>query len=201
MQHTSIRTPVVFACVAAATVGLAAAIAAQGKARTPGNIWPPAMKQMEKAVPLSPEDEMKTFSMPPGFRVELVASDPMIESPILMDFDPDGRLYVLEMLTFLPDTSGRDSREPLNRISVLEDTNGGGRWTRKRCSPTSCRCPVPSRCSTTASSWASRRTSGCSRTPTATSRPTPRIWSSAPMAIRTAGSSTTRTACSGRSTT
>lgn len=118
MQHTTIRTRVVFAFAAAATVGLAAAIAAQGTARTPGNIWPPAMKQMDKAVPLSPEDEMKTFSMPPGFRVELVASDPMIESPILMDFDPDGRLYVLEMLTFLPDTSGRDSREPLNRISV-----------------------------------------------------------------------------------
>jgi hypothetical protein len=30
----------------------------------------------------------------------------MIESPILMDFDADGRLWVLEMLTFLPDTSG-----------------------------------------------------------------------------------------------
>ena len=74
---------------------------------------------------------MKTFSLPPGFRVELVASEPMIESPILMDFDPDGRLWVLEMLTFLPDTSGRDSREPLNRVSVLEDTNGDGRMDKK----------------------------------------------------------------------
>ena len=74
---------------------------------------------------------MKTFSLPPGFRVELVASDPMIESPILMDFDPDGRLWVLEMLTFLPDMSGRDSRDPLNRVSVLEDTNGDGRMDKK----------------------------------------------------------------------
>ena len=74
---------------------------------------------------------MKTFSLPPGFHVELVASEPMIESPILMDFDPDGRLWVLEMLTFLPDTSGRDSREPLNRVSVLEDTNGDGRMDKK----------------------------------------------------------------------
>ena len=131
MQHTTIRTRVVFAFVAAAIVGLAAAIAAQGTAKTPGNIWPPAMKPMDKSVALSPEDEMKTFSTPPGFRVELVASDPMIESPILMDFDADGRLYVLEMLTFLPDTSGRDSREPLNRVSVLEDTNGDGRMDKK----------------------------------------------------------------------
>ena len=74
---------------------------------------------------------MKTFSMPPGYRVELVASEPMIESPILMDFDADGRLWVLEMLTFLPDTSGRDSREPLNRVSVLEDTNGDGKMDKK----------------------------------------------------------------------
>ena len=80
---------------------------------------------------MSPEDEMKTFSLPPGYRVELVASEPMIESPILMDFDADGRLWVLEMLSFLPDTSGRDSREPINRVSVLEDTNGDGRMDKK----------------------------------------------------------------------
>ncbi len=86
---------------------------------------------MEKSIALSPEEEMKTFSLPPGFRVELVASEPMIESPILMDFDADGRLWVLEMLTFLPDTSGRDSREPLNRVSVLEDTNGDGKMDKK----------------------------------------------------------------------
>ncbi len=125
------RTRVVFALIATGVVGLAAAIAAQGTAKVPGNIWPPAKKQMEKSVPLSPEEEIKTFSMPPGYRVELVASDPMIESPILMDFDPDGRLWVLEMLTFLPDTSGRDSREPLNRVSVLEDTNGDGTMDKK----------------------------------------------------------------------
>ena len=125
------RTRVVFALAAAGVVGLAAVIAGQGTAKVPGNIWPPALKQMEKSIALSPEEEMKTFSMPPGFHVELVASDPMIESPILMDFDADGRLWVLEMLTFLPDTSGRDSREPLNRVSVLEDTDGDGKMDKK----------------------------------------------------------------------
>src|SRR6476469_4510074 len=113
------RTRIVFALFATAVVGLAAVIAGQGTAKAPGNIWPPAKKEMPKAIALSPEEEMKTFSVPPGYHVELVASDPMIESPILMDFDADGRLWVLEMLTFLPDTSGRDSREPLNRVSVL----------------------------------------------------------------------------------
>ena len=115
----------------AGAVGLAAVMAAQGTAKVPGNIWPPAKKQMEKSIPLTPEEAMKTFSLPPGYRLELVASEPMIESPILMDFDADGRLWVLEMLTFLPDTSGRDSNEPLNRVSVLEDTNGDGMMDKK----------------------------------------------------------------------
>jgi mono/diheme cytochrome c family protein/glucose/arabinose dehydrogenase len=125
------RTHVVFALVATGVVGLAAAIAAQGTSKVPGNIWPPAKKQMAKSIALSPEEAMKTFSLPPGYRVELVASEPMIESPILMDFDADGRLWVIEMLTFLPDTSGRDSREPLNRVSVLEDTNNDGKMDKK----------------------------------------------------------------------
>src|SRR6187549_2541315 len=125
------RTRIVLALAAVGVVGLAAAIAAQGTAKVQGNIWPPAKKQMEKSIALSPEEEMKTFSLPPGFHVELVASEPMIESPILAEFDPDGRLWVLEMLTFLPDTSGRDSKEPLNRVSVLEDTNGDGKMDKK----------------------------------------------------------------------
>ena len=125
------RTRIVFALAAVGVVGLAVAIAAQGTAKAPGNIWPPAKKQMEKSIALSPEEEMKTFSVPPGFHVELVASEPMIESPILVEFDPDGRLWVLEMLTFLPDTSGRDSKEPLNRVSVLEDTDNDGKMDKK----------------------------------------------------------------------
>ena len=60
------RTRVVFALAAAGVVGLAAVIAGQ-RTRVPGSIWPPAMKQMEKSIALSPEEEMKTFSMPPGF--------------------------------------------------------------------------------------------------------------------------------------
>ena len=37
---------------------------------------------------LSPEAEMKTFFLPPGYHVELVASEPMVEDPILIDWDP-----------------------------------------------------------------------------------------------------------------
>src|SRR5262249_16587038 len=120
------RPRIVFALIAGGVLGLAAAIGAQSTAKVPGNVWPPAKPQMPKSIALAAEGEMQTFSLPPGFHVELVASEPLIESPILMDFDSDGRLWVVEMPTFLPDTSGRDSKELLDRVSVLEDTNGDG---------------------------------------------------------------------------
>ena len=94
--------------------------------KLPGNRWPPARKAARTSPALSPQEEAKTFSVPPGYHVELVASEPLIDSPIAIDFDADGRLWVLETPAFLPDTSGRDSREPINKVVVLEDTNGDG---------------------------------------------------------------------------
>ncbi|MCC7009001.1 MAG: c-type cytochrome [Acidobacteria bacterium] len=55
----------------------------------------------------------------------------MIESPIIIDFDADGRLWAIEMPAFLPDLSGRDSREPINRVVVLEDTDDDGRMDKR----------------------------------------------------------------------
>jgi mono/diheme cytochrome c family protein len=132
MKHARIGSVL----IASGVVGLAAAIAAQsqgvaGTAKVPGNVWRPAKPQMPKSIALSPQEELKTFSVPPGFHVELVASEPLIESPILMDFDAQGRLWVVEMPTFLPDLSGRDSKEPLDRVSVLEDTDGDGVMDKK----------------------------------------------------------------------
>jgi mono/diheme cytochrome c family protein len=80
---------------------------------------------------LSPEDEMKTFFMAPGYHVELVASEPMIEEPILIDWDPDGRLWVIEERGYMQDLPATNERDPLGRISVLEDTNNDGKMDKK----------------------------------------------------------------------
>ena len=130
------RRRIFLALTTTGVLGLAAAIAAQsqnvaGTAKVPGNVWRPAKPEMPKSIALSPQEELKTFSLPPGFHAELVASEPLIDSPILIDFDSDGRLWVVEMPTFLPDMSGRDSKEPLDRVSVLEDTKGDGVMDKK----------------------------------------------------------------------
>jgi len=98
--------------------------------KLPGNPWPPERKAAAVSPALSPDDELKTFSVPPGYHVELVASEPLIDSPIAIDFDADGRLWVLQTPAFLPDMSGRDSRDPINKVVVLEDTNGDGRMDK-----------------------------------------------------------------------
>ena len=48
------------------------------------------------APPLSPEEALKTFRVAPGFRIELVAAEPMVQNPIAFEFDPDGRIWVVE---------------------------------------------------------------------------------------------------------
>jgi len=94
--------------------------------------WPPGLHPAPTDSPvLSPEDEMKTFFLPPGYHVELVASEPMIEEPVLIDTDPDGRLWVVEMLGYMRDIAATSEREPLGRISVLEDLDDDGKMDRK----------------------------------------------------------------------
>src|SRR5688572_5312573 len=63
---------------------------------------PPASWQIPPAPPLSIEEALKTFKIQPGFRIEVVASEPLIEAPVEMEFDPAGNLYVLEMRPFMP---------------------------------------------------------------------------------------------------
>src|SRR5262245_41748166 len=94
--------------------------------------WPAPVQKVPEIQPvLSPEDALKTFYMPPGYRIELVAAEPLVKDPILMEFDADGRLWVLEMPGFAVDQTMRDSRDPINSLVVLEDTDGDGRMDKR----------------------------------------------------------------------
>ncbi len=79
---------------------------------------------------LSPEESMKTIYLPEGFKLELVASEPMIEEPIAIAFDGDGKMYVAELLTYMQDIDGTNKNEPWSRVSLLEDTDGDGKMDK-----------------------------------------------------------------------
>src|SRR5438552_1800053 len=80
---------------------------------------------------LSARDEMKTFRIAPGYRIELVAAEPLVHDPVAMTFDPDGRLWVCEMRGFMPAIDGKGEQEPVGTIAVLEDTDGDGAMDRR----------------------------------------------------------------------
>ncbi|QMW04462.1 DUF7133 domain-containing protein [Spirosoma foliorum] len=74
----------------------------------------------------TPAEEQATFQLEPGLSIQLVASEPMIQDPVVINFDEDGRLWVVEMRGFMPDVNGDGEDKPVGRVSVLEDTNGDG---------------------------------------------------------------------------
>jgi putative membrane-bound dehydrogenase-like protein len=77
------------------------------------------------AGPLSPREELATFRVPKGFRVELVASEPDVVDPVAMAFDEDGRLYVAEMRGY-PNGGVATGNISSGRIKLLEDRDGDG---------------------------------------------------------------------------
>src|SRR5579871_3639351 len=50
--------------------------------------------------PLSPRDELATFRIEKGFKVELVACEPAVIDPVGIAFDEDGRLFAVEMISY-----------------------------------------------------------------------------------------------------
>lgn len=80
---------------------------------------------------LSPEEELKTFKLPPGFHLELVASEPMVQEPICLTFDPDGRMYVVEMRAYMPDVAGTGELNPEGRVVRLESSKRDGVYDKR----------------------------------------------------------------------
>ncbi|MBI4327889.1 MAG: HEAT repeat domain-containing protein [Chloroflexi bacterium] len=77
---------------------------------------------------LSPEQEQKTFHLPPGFDIQAFAAEPDIAKPMNMAFDEKGRLWVTVTVEYpYPVRLGKTGRDA---IKILEDTNGDGRADR-----------------------------------------------------------------------
>src|SRR4029079_5277039 len=52
--------------------------------------------QLARVPATSPDKAVATFKVKAGFRIELVAAEPLVVDPIAMSFDEEGRLYVIE---------------------------------------------------------------------------------------------------------
>jgi mono/diheme cytochrome c family protein/glucose/arabinose dehydrogenase len=79
---------------------------------------------------LDPAAQQGRFLLPTGYKIEPVLTDPLIQDPVGVTFDGNGRMYVLEMRSYMRDAEGSNSREPISRISRHEDTDGDGTYDR-----------------------------------------------------------------------
>lgn len=75
---------------------------------------------------LSPAESMKTMRVADGYRLELVASEPVIEEPVLCVWDGNGRMYVAEMRSYMQDIDGKGQFRAISRVLRLEDTDNDG---------------------------------------------------------------------------
>lgn len=125
---TTDRTPTLVAAVVAAIFALAAG---------GGGDEPPSKKdaadkdyaaELPRIPPKTPDEAQKAFVVRPGFRVELAAAEPLLRSPVAMDFDEDGRLYVAEF----PEYNEYAGTKPHGKgcLRLLEDPDGDGDYDR-----------------------------------------------------------------------
>ena len=61
-----------------------------------------------------------------GFTIKLVAAEPLIAAPVALSFDEKGRIWVVEMMDYMPDTAGTGEEAPTGKVVILSDKNHDG---------------------------------------------------------------------------
>lgn len=76
---------------------------------------------------LDPEEQKKLFKLPPGYEIELVASEdqfPELANPVSLNFDNKGRLWVSTMPSY---PHWQPKTELADKLLILEDHDGDGK--------------------------------------------------------------------------
>ena len=78
--------------------------------------------ELPRIAPVAPQDAVDQFTIKKDFRVDLVAAEPLTADPIALDFDEQGRLFVVEMRGY-----SENAEDHLGVIRLLSDMDGDGR--------------------------------------------------------------------------
>jgi putative heme-binding domain-containing protein len=110
------RLVLAFRCACAASLALLSASNASA-ARGTGTFD----DIIRKTDPLTPEQEQKAFHLPPGFEIQLVASEPSIGKPMNMAFDAQGRLWITQSREYpFPAPTNAPARDAIKVISGFQ---------------------------------------------------------------------------------
>ncbi|PWJ58858.1 cbb3-type cytochrome c oxidase subunit III [Dyadobacter jejuensis] len=81
---------------------------------------------------LSPQEAMKRFEVTDGFKIQLIAAEPLVSTPVAMIFDDQARMYVAEMTGYMPDSLGTGEEIPNGNIVILEDSDKNGVYDKRK---------------------------------------------------------------------
>ncbi len=84
----------------------------------------PTTSEGERSGGMPPRESRDAIRVPPGFKVDLAACEPLVRDPIALDWGADGRLWVLEMGDYPLGADGKG--KPAGQVRVLEDVDGDG---------------------------------------------------------------------------
>jgi mono/diheme cytochrome c family protein len=73
-----------------------------------------------------PKFSLKDYQIEEGFDLRLIAAEPFLKAPVSLDFDNRGRMWVVEMIGYMPNLEGIGEETPNGRISILEDLDNDG---------------------------------------------------------------------------
>src|SRR5665213_1065110 len=99
-----------------------------------------AARHPAPAPALTPDQEMQTFKLPPGFKVELMSADPIVQDPVAAAYDREGNLWEVEfgnfnsgMIKHVPVLAAgvRESDVPTSKIVKLESSRHDGHFDRR----------------------------------------------------------------------
>ncbi len=125
MKHYAIGTLI-------GLIGLTAALAQNGDRKGHDKMGKIVPEELIPPAPVRTVDEaLKAFTIEKGYIIEPVAAEPLIEKPVALAFDAQGRMWVCEMRGYMPDIDGKLENKPTGRIAILEDTNGDGKADKR----------------------------------------------------------------------
>ena len=79
-------------------------------------------------LPVSAAEQQKTFSLPEGFTIDPVVTEPHVQEPGQVAFDGNGRMFVVELRGYMQDLDATGQLDPTGVISIHEDKNNDGTY-------------------------------------------------------------------------
>src|SRR4051794_27179051 len=90
-----------------------------------------AAEPFPRVLPTPPEKAEATFEVQHGFRMDLIAAEPLVASPVDLAYDEDGRAYVVEMRDYpFPEEKNAQPTVFSGTVRLIEDTDGDGKFDK-----------------------------------------------------------------------